>query len=73
MSAIKDAVKYLFDEGYPIEAAQVAAELAALNAVVEAARALVEYRDRAGALNFQLEKADDFLFRMRNALAKAQP
>lgn len=28
-------------------------------------RAIVEYRDRAGALNFQLEKMDDFINQLR--------
>jgi len=38
------------------------------NKVLEAARGLVEYRRQAGPLNFQLEKADTFIFRMKNAL-----
>ena len=38
------------------------------NKVLEAARGLVEYRRQAGPLNFQLEKADDFINRMKNAL-----
>lgn len=30
---------------------------------------LLSYRDTSGSLNFQLEKADDFLNTLRNALA----
>lgn len=37
-------------------------------ALVEAASDLVAYRYAAGPLNFQLEKADTFIFRMRIAL-----
>lgn len=33
---------------------------------------LVAYRDRAGAGNFQLEKADDFIHMMRAAIARAK-
>lgn len=37
-------------------------------ALREAAAGLIAYRDAAGPLNFQLEKADDFIERLRAAL-----
>jgi hypothetical protein len=37
-----------------------------------ACRGLIEYRDRSGSLNFQLEKADDFIRLMRIALEGEQ-
>lgn len=55
-------------EAYPAIAA--APTLAAENARLrEAAQMLIDYRDRVGPLNFQLEKADDFINRIRAALA----
>jgi hypothetical protein len=39
-----------------------------LEQLIAAARGLIEYRQQAGPLNFQLEKADTFIFRMRVAL-----
>lgn len=36
--------------------------------LLEAVHGLIEYRQQAGPLNFQLEKADTFIFRMRVAL-----
>jgi hypothetical protein len=43
------------------------------DALIEAVRGLVSYRDRVGPLNFQLEKADDFIHMMRVELEKVQP
>lgn len=40
--------------------------------LLAACEALVKYRDRAGALNFQLEKADDYIRNIRAAIAKAR-
>lgn len=40
-------------------------ELKQLRRVAEAARGLVEYRKQAGAINFQLEKADHFINLLR--------
>lgn len=37
-------------------------------ALAKACQKLIDYRDRAGAVNFQLEKADDFIRRIREAL-----
>jgi hypothetical protein len=37
--------------------------------MIEAMKAMIDYRDRAGALGFQLEKADDFINRMRVLIA----
>lgn len=34
-----------------------------------ACNGLVKYRDRVGPLNFQLEKADDYIFLMRGSIA----
>lgn len=52
------------------------AEFARFSAEVErlatAARRLIAYRDAAGALNFQLEKADDFINELRAAIARAE-
>ena len=39
--------------------------------LLEACKKLVEYR-RRNTLNFQLEKADDFINAMKNAIAKAE-
>lgn len=36
--------------------------------LIESALGLIEYRKSAGPLNFQLEKADTFIFRIRVAL-----
>jgi len=36
--------------------------------LLEAVRGLIQYRKQAGPLNLQLEKADDFIQRMENAL-----
>lgn len=44
----------------------------AMNQLIEAARGLVDYRRRAGPLNFQLEKADDFIFQMSVALEEVE-
>ena len=41
---------------------------ARLRRIEKAAEGLVEYRRSAGPLNFQLEKADDFINAMRIAL-----
>jgi len=40
--------------------------------LLEACKELIAYRDRNGPLNFQLEKADDFIHRMRVAVDKAE-
>lgn len=45
--------------------------IAAAPELLEACKALVDYRDHNG-LNFQLEKADDFIHLMRIAIAKAE-
>lgn len=50
-------------------AKDAAEENAKREAVIEAARGLLEYRKRSGPLNFQLEKADDYLRIMRESLA----
>lgn len=42
----------------------------AIEELIEAAKGLSSYRHRAGSLNFQLEKADDYIYAMRDALAK---
>jgi hypothetical protein len=39
--------------------------------LLAACAALVAYRDRVGPLNFQLEKADDFINRIRAAIEDA--
>lgn len=46
------------------------AELAesANTTLLAACKGLVEYRRRAGALNFQLEKADDYIRMMKSAI-----
>ena len=36
------------------------------------ARKMIDYRDRNGAINFQLEKFDDYLDAMRAALEKIE-
>ena len=61
---IRDAI----DESFAKAEAALAAERARYAALVDAARGLVEYRDSVGALNFQLEKADDFITAMLRAL-----
>lgn len=53
------------------ELSALQSRVAALEAVAEAARGLVYYRRRAGPLNFQLEKADDYINAMRNELEAA--
>ena len=40
--------------------------------LLAACKALVDYRDRAGALGFQLEKADDYINQIRAAIAAAE-
>ena len=40
--------------------------------LLTACKRLIEYRDSAGPLNFQLEKADDFMKLMRVAIAAAR-
>lgn len=40
--------------------------------LLAACKALVDYRDRAGALGFQLEKADDYINQLRAAIAAAE-
>jgi hypothetical protein len=37
--------------------------------MLDAMKALVDYRDRVGALGFQLEKADDYINNIRSAIA----
>ena len=46
---------------------------AAAPAMLEAAKKLVDYRNRVGPLNFQLEKADDFIRELEAAIAAAHP
>ena len=46
--------------------------IAAAPKMLEALKAFVEYRDRVGALGFQLEKADDYIRDMRAAIASAE-
>ena len=41
-------------------------------AMLEACEQLLSYRDRAGALNFQLEKADDYLRIIRAVIARVK-
>lgn len=40
--------------------------------LLAACEALVEYREHVGPLNFQLEKADDFIRMMKQAIAKTK-
>lgn len=46
---------------------------AELNELKQAAQGLVEYRRRVGPLNFQLEKADDYIRMMENILDRDGP
>ncbi len=46
--------------------------LAAADDLLVATEALIAYRKRAGALNFQLEKADGYLHDLAIAVAKAK-
>ena len=41
--------------------------------LLAACKKMIAYRDRAGAINFQLEKADDFIRLMRIAVDMAEP
>jgi hypothetical protein len=41
--------------------------------LIEICSALVDYRDRAGSMGFQLEKADDFINAMRAELPELTP
>jgi hypothetical protein len=41
-------------------------------AMLEACEKLIAYRDRAGAINFQLEKADDYIRMMRAVIARVK-
>jgi len=41
-------------------------------AMLEACEQLLSYRDRAGAINFQLEKADDYLRAIRTVIARVK-
>ena len=47
---------------------QLAPLAATRRQLAAAAQGLIEYRDRAGAINFQLEKADDYIRMLRAAL-----
>ena len=47
---------------------RILAELYRYEQIEKAAQALVEYRRRVGPLNFQLEKADDFINEIKKAL-----
>ena len=38
----------------------------------EVCKGLIDYRDRNSALNFQLEKADDFINAMRATIARSE-
>lgn len=40
--------------------------------LLDACKKLIAYRDAYGPLNFQLEKADDFIHMMRIAIAAAE-
>ncbi len=40
--------------------------------LVGACKAMVEYRDRVGAMGWQLEKADDFIRNIRSAISRAE-
>lgn len=51
---------------YLMNSEQAAPELLA------ACKALIAYRDAAGPLNFQLEKADDFINALHAAIARAE-
>ena len=54
----------------PVKTAVLAALTAERDALAEIGRKMLDYRDRNGAINFQLEKFDDYLDAMRAALAK---
>jgi hypothetical protein len=41
--------------------------------LLSAAKAVIEYRDRVGAMGWQLEKADDYFRQLRSAIAQAEP
>lgn len=56
----------------PADAAFIVRACNAHDDLLAACKALVEYRDRAGALGFQLEKADDYINGMRAAIAAAE-
>ena len=57
------AVLVKFSPAPAVDWRQVAEQLA------DAGKELIAYRDRAGAINFQLEKADDYHRRIRDTLA----
>ena len=54
---------------YNIHVDEIAAER---DELLDAIRRLVNYRDSVGALSFQLEKADDYINRMRSILAQCE-
>ena len=54
---------------YNIHVDEIAAER---DELLNAIRRLVNYRDSVGALSFQLEKADDYINRMRSILAQCE-
>lgn len=59
------------DEWWPVDESKALVQSGAgeqLEQLITAARGLIEYRQQAGPLSFQLEKADTFIFRMRVAL-----
>lgn len=71
---IQTLINIARDDDYPTGLCEQAeAELVQKDEALAAARGLIAYRDRVGPLNFQLEKADDFINGIRNALAKATP
>lgn len=71
MSAIRDLSRKLWYSTPGKDrrtARKIEAELWRFEQIEKAAQGLVDYRKRAGPLNFQLEKADDFINELKNAL-----
>ncbi len=63
----QDTVDIWIEEPYQAEVFQLREKVERLQV---AAAGLVAYRDAVGPLNFQLEKADDFINALRTALAQ---
>lgn len=66
--ALRQAEQQAYDRGFA-DGSAAESKNQKTAALRTAASRLLSYRDTAGALNFQLEKADDFLNQMRHALA----
>jgi hypothetical protein len=69
---ISDGIGYIGQIYNRANAAFIVRACNAHDDLLAACKALVEYRDRAGALGFQLEKADDYINQIRAAIAAAE-